>query len=41
MSKKLIVTALALALAGPIHAAGEDAARDPAKASAKNVRFDE
>ena len=35
MSKKLIVAALALALAGPIHAAGEEAAREPAKAPAK------
>ena len=35
MSKKLIFAALALALAGPIHAASEDVAREPAKAPAK------
>lgn len=35
MSKKLIFAALALALAGPIHAAGEDVAGEPAKAPAK------
>ena len=35
MSKKLIVAALALALAGPIHAAGEETAREPAKEPAK------
>ncbi len=32
---KLIVAALALAFAGPIHAAGEEAAREPAKEPAK------
>ena len=35
MSKKLIFAALALALAGPIHAASEEVAREPAKAPAK------
>jgi tetratricopeptide (TPR) repeat protein len=35
MSKKLIVTVLALALAGPIHAAGEEVVSGPAKEPAK------